>query len=241
MNRLLIVKRLELQELPVFTTQQLAVLLGMNVNSTAVLLSRLVRDGVLARVQRGRYCLPSTNLLAVASGIYTPSYVSLWAAFEYYGITTQSPRVIDVINLAHSGRVSLTLEGESFILRFIKTTGSLIYGLNKTYVGNKVAFLAEKERAIIDGLLFTGYVPLDEVVEAVRSGIDVNKAIEYAKRTKKQSVMKRLGYLLTMEGIIFSPHDFGKLSGTYVPLDPSLPKRGRYDRLWRVIDNTVIK
>ena len=241
MNRLNIVKTLEAQEIPVLSTQQIGALLGMNIGSVSVLLSRLVKDGILTRVQRGYYCLPSTDIRAVASSIYLPSFISLMAAFEYYGSTTQSPRVIDVINPRFSGTLPISLENGRYVIRFIKTKESLIYGFRREYFGNKIGFIAEKERAIADGLLFSGYVPLDEVVSAIRSGIDGDKLIDYAKKTGRQAIVKRLGYLLSAEGIEFSQEDFGMFSDTYVLLDASLPKKGRYDKKWRVIVNTVIE
>lgn len=241
MSRLSVIKSLESQEIAVFTAQQVATLLKMTMNSTFVLLSRLEKEGLLRRVFRGHYCLPSTDVRAVASGIYPPSFVSLWSAFEYYGSTTQSPRVIDVINHTHSGRIPISLDSGRFLIRFVKTKGSLIYGFNRIYFGDKIGFMAEKERAIIDGLLFSEYVPLDEVAAAIRSGIDANKAVKYAKMTEKQAIMKRLGYLLSAEGMPLSLDEFGGLSDTYVPLDPNLPKRGKYSEKWRIIVNTVIE
>lgn len=241
MDRFSIVKVLEPLQLPVFTSQQFASLLDMSAESAAVTLSRLAKDGVLTRIQRGHYSLPSTSIQAVATGIYAPSYISLLAAFEHYGVTTQSPRIIDVINSTHSGKKAVSLESGHFLLRFVKTHPRLLYGFKKIYYGEKVAFMADKERAVVDGLLFPEYVHLDEVVGAIRSGIDMKKAIDYGKRIKKQAVMKRMGYLLSAEGIKCSPDDFGKLSETYVPLDPSAPLRGEYDPVWRVVVNTVIE
>jgi predicted transcriptional regulator of viral defense system len=239
MDRLSVVKAMESHRMPVFTTQQFAALVGSRVGSASVLLSRLVKAGIVARIQRGRYALPSTNALAVASGIYLPSYVSLLSAFEYHGTTTQSPRVIDVINPVRSGSHRLHLEGGRYVLRFIKTTSRLIFGFTKEYVAGEVAFIAEKERAIVDGLLFPGYVPLGEAVSAIESGVDERRAMDYAGRTGKQSVLKRTGYLLSARG--GAQIDPAGLSDTYVPLDPALPRRGRHDPEWRVIVNAVVE
>jgi len=237
MDRLTIIKRLESSSIAVFTTSQASALFNKDIESTRVLLSRLVKERILVRVKRGHYCLPSTNVLSVASNIYTPSYVSLWAAFEHYGTTTQSPQVIDVINTNKSGKLELSLEEGIFESRFVKTDESFLYGMEKIYLDGKVTFIAEKEKAIIDGLLFNEYVPLGEIREAIRDGIDIEKAIGYAARTEKQVVKKRLGYLLDQEGFDCDPERFEDMSDTYVPLDPSLPRRGRYDSKWHVIDN----
>jgi predicted transcriptional regulator of viral defense system len=213
----------------------------MNVGAAAVKLNRLVNRGALVRLIRGRYTLPSTNILAIASSIYHPSYVTLLAAFEYHGTTTQSPRIIDVLNPVQSGRISFSLEAGSYEVRFVKANGRFVYGYNKAFLNGMAALVAEKEKAIIDSLLLPGYVSLDETLACIRSGIDLVRIIEYAKRTRRQTVMKRLGFLLSSEDLDCSPKDFNKLSGTFVPLDPALQRRGKYDSRWRVIANRVIE
>ncbi len=238
---LTLVRALEGKQSAVFTAQQMAVVMGSGAGSVSVGLNRIVRRGVLVRLMRGRYALPSADVLAVASGIYVPSYISLLAAFEHHGTTTQSSRMIDVVNPVHSGRMQFELESGRFIIRFIKVDPSLVYGYEKIYMGNAAVFLADRERAVVDALLFPGYVPLDEAAACISGGIDCRKAVDYAKRTGRQSVMKRLGYLLSAEGVACSPEDFGALSNNYVPLDPKLPRSGKRDPVWRIIVNRVIE
>lgn len=241
MDTLTVVKRVQGRQSAVLTTQQIAALLGMSIGSATVKLTRLVEKRVLVRLQRGRYTLPSSPPLAIASSLYHPSYVSLLAAFEYYGTTTQSPRIIDVINPVHSGTLPLNIEVGSFQIRFIKVLPSLIYGTAKIYIGGNAAVIAEKERATVDGLLFPQYVPFDEIVACLRSPLNEKRLLEYGRRTRRQAVMKRLGYLMTTAGIPCSPQRFPKLSATYVPLDPSFPRRGTYDSTWHIIVNRVIE
>jgi len=241
MDNLTVIKLLESKQSAVFTTQQLTALLKMDVDSAAVKLNRLVNKGFLIRVIRGRYTLPSNPILSVSSAIYHPSYVSLLAAFEHYGTTSQSPRIIDVINPMRSCQIPINIENGRYLVRFIKVAPPLMYGYTKTYLGGTSALIAEKEKAVVDSLLFSGYVPLDEVVACIKTGIDYKKAVDYAVRTKRQTVIKRLGYLLSKEGIDCSPDDFGKLSKTYVPLDTKFPRRGKHDRKWHVIINRVIE
>jgi predicted transcriptional regulator of viral defense system len=237
MNRLHIVKQLDSLNLSVFTPTQVASLFDKDIKSTRVLLSRLAKDDVLIRVKRGFYCLPSTNILSVASTLYPPSYISLWASFEYYGTTTQSPQVIDVINTMKSGEKRLSLDEGRFTIRFIQTKKSLIFGFKKVLLNGKTTFIAEKEKAIIDGLLFSRYVPFDEIIETINDGVNLNKIVHFAKLIGKQAMIKRLGYLLDNMGYSCNPKDFNQISTTFVPLDPSLPRNGTYDKTWYIIDN----
>ena len=241
MDALRVTRLLEENRAPVFTTQQISAILGMEPSSAAVKLHRLARDGALVRVMRGRYCLPSVHPVAVASGLYVPSYVSLLAAFEFHGTTTQSTRVIDVMNPRRSGSLSVTLDAGPYDITFIHLPPVLIYGLERVRIVGKDAFVASKERAIVDGLMLPGNVPLDETVACMRSGVDVERLVEYAHRTGRQVVAKRLGHLLKSEGVDFDPVALGTISDTYVPLDPSFPRRGEHDTRWRVIKNRVIE
>jgi len=237
MDKLSFVKRLESSNMSVFTIAQISSVLHKNIESTRVLLSRFTKEGVLVRIKRGRYCLPSAHILSVSTNIYPPSYVSLWAAFEYYGTTTQSPQIIDIINPYTSSKEKIRLEDGFFTVRFIKTQKSFIYGIRKVYINGKTAFIAEKEKAIIDGLIFHRYIPLDEIVETLRDGVDVTRLIAYAAQSNKQAIMKRLGYLLNQQGSNCNPNDFYGLTNTFVPLNPSLPLKGTYDSTWHIIDN----
>ena len=162
MNDLALTKMLEDSQTAVLTTQQLAVIMRLSASSTAVKLNRLVKKGVLVRVTRGRYSLPSANIFAIASSIYSPSYVSLLAAFEYHGTTTQSTRMIDIINPVHSGQITIAIEAGVFIVRFVKVDPLLIFGYEKQFLNGMVALIADKEKAIGDSLLLPGYVSLDE-------------------------------------------------------------------------------
>jgi predicted transcriptional regulator of viral defense system len=241
MDPLGVTRLLEDHRTPVVTAQQLATLLDMDQRSASVKLHRLARDRALVRVMRGRYCLPSVHPICVASGIYSPSYVSLLMAFQYHGTTTQSPRAMDVINTVRSGALDVELDAGRYAVRFIKLSSALVYGHDRVSIGGKEAMVASKERAVVDGLLLPGRVPLDETVECLRSGIEVSKVVDYARRTGRQVVIKRLGHLLSEEGLDFDAGQLGEVTGTYVPIDPAFPRRGRYDSRWRVIVNRVVE
>ncbi len=189
---------------------------------------------------RNRYCLPDTDILSIASGIYRPSYVTGLAALAYYNITTQTPRVIDVINADHSGKIEIKLHTGIYMIQFIRVNKEFITGFNKVYIP-KAANIASKEKIIIDGLQHPGYFPLDEIMACVKEGINATKTIRFARQTRKQTVIKRLGYILKRAGYDLSSEDMGPISDTYIPLDPALSRRGEHDAKYRVIVNRVIE
>ena len=226
---------------PVITNQQFAAIFDIDIEYSSVLLSRMVAAGDLIRISRGKFALGDTNILAISTNIHIPSYVSLWKAFEHHGCTTQMPRVIDVINSKKSGNSSLKTSSGAYLIKFVKTHPFNIFGFEKVLLDGKTAMIADREKAIVDGLLFVGQVPVDEIFSALKSGVDVGKIVGYAARINKQAVSKRLGFLMDRAGYCVPQNSFPSLSDTYVPVDPQMPRRGKHHSKWRVMENTVIE
>lgn len=240
MNDLEIHRRLSDLETPVLSVSQMKAMFDLDYNGTVVKLNRLVRKGVLIRVMGGIYSLPETNPLCISSFIENPSYVSLWAALRYHDMTTQIPRIIDVMNTKRSKTMVLDHSDGSFDIRFIKTEADRIFGYCKKNIGGHSCFIADPEKTIIDCLLFLSYIPIDEVIEAINEQINMEKFIEYSKMIGKQSLYKRIGFILENNGFDIEPEIFGGLSDNFVRLDPSGERKGTYNRKWHIIQNGVI-
>jgi predicted transcriptional regulator of viral defense system len=67
--------------------------------------------------------------------------------------------------------------------------------------------------------------------------IQTSKLVDYARRSGIGAVIRRLGYLLELYRIPFEK-DLVTMqkspTGTYVPLDPMLPREGPYLKRWRL-------
>jgi len=240
MNDLEIHRKLSDLETPVFSVSQLKAMFDLDYNGTVVKLNRLVRKGVLIRVVGGVYSLPDTDPLCISSFMEHPSYVSLWAALRYHDLTTQTPRIIDVINTRRSKVITLRHSEGSFDIRFIKTGSDRMFGYSKRNIGGHSCFMADPERSIVDCLLYLSYIPIGEVIEAINERMNMEKLIEYSKMIGKQSMYKRIGYILEKNGSDIEPGIFGDLSDNYVRLDPSGERKGTYNRKWHIIQNGVI-
>ncbi len=239
MNDLDLHRKLSDFELPLFSTSQLKAVIGTDHKGVTVKLNRLVSKGVLLRVVRGMYSLPTTDPLCISSSIENPSYISLWAALRYHGLTTQSPRIIDIVNTKRSQTIALFHQDGNYDLRFIKTKPDRLFGFNKENIGEHSCFIADVERTIVDCLLFHGHMPMGEIFDAFSEEVDPGKLIDYTNRIGKQSLKKRVGYILEKKGFDVKPEVFGALSSTYVRLDPSGGRRGTYDPNWHILDNGV--
>ena len=142
------------------------------------------------------------------------------------------------MNTTRSGTLTLDHRDGVFELRFIKTKADMIFGYGKERIGGKTCFMADIEKAIVDGLLYLEYIPIEEIFEAV-NGVDQKRLIEYTNQVGKQSIKKRMGYILDRCGYDIETRVLGPISSTYVPLDPSGERRGTYDPKWRILVNRV--
>ncbi|MGA1821664.1 MAG: type IV toxin-antitoxin system AbiEi family antitoxin domain-containing protein [Thermoplasmatota archaeon] len=239
MNDLEIHRKLSDLETPVFSVSQLKAMLDLDYNGTVVKLNHLVRKDVLLRVMGGVYSLPDTDPLCISSFIENPSYVSLWAALRYHDMTTQTPRIIDVINIKRSKTITVGHSDGSFDIRFIKTGADRMFGYSKGSIGGHSCFIADPEKSIIDCLLYLSYIPIDEVIEAINEQMNMEKLIKYSKMIGRQSLYKRIGFILEENGFDIEPGIFGDLSDNYVRLDPSGDRKGTYNRKWHIIQNGV--
>ncbi|MGD0576081.1 MAG: hypothetical protein ABSB61_12065, partial [Anaerolineales bacterium] len=83
---------LEQGELFAFDSRSLSSLLGVSKVQTSHLLRRMEREGLVARVEAGKYLLLGlspervlSNPLFVGCHLVDPAYVSFWSALHYYG------------------------------------------------------------------------------------------------------------------------------------------------------------
>jgi predicted transcriptional regulator of viral defense system len=106
--------------------------------------------------------------------------------------------------------------------------------------------ITDREKTIIDGLDLPKYVGgVGEIAKALLGSWDrLNEAKlrEYAGEMGNSAVAKRLGFL--MESLKVGDPDalrkVAPLAAGFVPLDPTLPKRMKYNRRWGLLINVEI-
>lgn len=200
-----------------------------------ILINRLSKRE-LTRLEKNKYALRGTNPFLVASNLIFPSYISLISAYSYYGLTTQLPRIFYVITLRQ--RKPLSYEGN--FIRFIKFKASRFFGFKREVLENKFFFVAEVEKAVIDSLYLPEYCNISETFFAIKNAsLNLEKLIAFAKRMESKALLARLGYLLELANI--SVKELEPIPKNYIPLNPTLPKRGKKDRKWKLIINEVLR
>ena len=221
---------------PVFDRETFASLAGLEPPSASARLSRLVQDGRIARLWRDAYTVHN-DPLQVATHLAFPSYISLWYALNHHGYTLQVPHEISVMTTIRTFRPSIEFQGMR--ISFTTISPSLLFGYQKLTLGGQEVFMATPEKALVDAVLLRRISPseIHSIMEDNIDILDIPKLIGYVLDTGSGTLAKRMGYMLTILG-----HEvYGQLGDlvypTVVPLDTTLPPRGKTDDLWKLLDN----
>jgi predicted transcriptional regulator of viral defense system len=231
------------RDLFAFESHTLAALLGIEISRASHLLARLERDGLVARLERGKYVLLGltpeqalSNPLFLGNQFVTPSYVSFWSALHFHGFTEQAPR--QVFLAVTRAKRPLTWRGTAF--RFVRLQPHAFFGYRRETLGGLPVTVADEAKAIVDSLSLPQYAGgVSEVAKALRDALRKGRVraadlIEYARRLKNASLEARLGYLLEALN-----QPTGGLTPPRGPLrlDPRRPRRGEYAPRWRLYLN----
>lgn len=157
-------------------------------------LARLVKSGVVTKIERDKYFLKSKAVsnFTVANFLYPQSYVSFESALNYYGILSQFPKVTTCATVNKTGHK--TNEFGSFTYTHIQK--GLFWGFVKT----NDYLIAQPEKALLDEVYFK-VKGLKEInlAELDISRIDTKILAEYLnyfKNTGEYSRVKKMAGLL---------------------------------------------
>jgi len=217
------------RDLFAFETRTLAALLGLEIGRASRLLARMERDGLVARLERGKYVLLGlhpeqalSNPLFLGNQFVTPSYISFWSALHFHGFTEQAPRQVFVA--VTRAKRPLTWRGTAF--RFVRLQPHAFFGYRRETLGGLPVTVADEAKALVDSLALPQYAGgVSEVAKALRNAlhgqVSATDLIDYARRLGNASLQARLGYLLEAVG---QPADGLTPPTGPVRLDPRHPR-----------------
>lgn len=220
----------KLERSPLFTENDVSKIINKSPEYVKTLLYRLNKQNLIKRIEKGKYTVYDDPML-FSSHIITPSYLSLWTAFRFYNMTQQQPFAIFVISAINKKK----LKFQNIDIMFFKT--KRMFGYKKERYADFDIFIAEKEKAVIDALLFK--IPIQDIIYALESEeLNFEKLAEYAKKTNNSSLIKRLGYILQTK----KEKNYGlkALDNNYIPLDYLNKKKGKKDSAWKLVINTEV-
>jgi len=189
----------------VFSIYDAAKVIGKPTAYTSLLLSKS-KD--VERIEKGRYFIKGTDMYEIASNILFPSYVSLYAAMQYYELIDQNIIRYSVIALKRHKPIIL---GNGSSIEFITVKSDMMFG----YTNKNNVYIASPEKLFID-CLYLDKVPFSELKNTLEVAnadglIDSKLIIEYAIRTGSSTLVNKLGFLLESAGISFDEEKMLKL------------------------------
>ena len=210
----------------IFKSKDLMLLLNADQVKAYNIIKALKKKGAIKAVKAGLYSFKEANELVIGTYLNWPSYLSFWSALSYYGFTDQLPKTIFYATTKYRKRINN--------YKYITLSKKRFFG----YVKAGDMTIAEKEKAIIDSLLFPKYSGgIREIIGCFRVAADklnADKMADYAFRAESKAVLRRLGFMLELTGykgsILKKIHK--KIGKGYELLDPSLKKRNNLNKKW---------
>lgn len=222
-----------------------------------VLLSDMVKRGLLMRLKKGLYHLipyeqdpenfmPDWHLLAEPLTKDTQHYIGYYSALQIHNLITQ-PSLKEQIVVAKQIRpTQIEIKGIPF--QFIYHNTEHFFGAKKIWIDsfNKV-LCSDLEKTLIDCLFKPDYAGgIVEIARAIYTSKEIIKydvLLEYAKKFDSQAVIKRLGFLLeVLEIKTCIIDDLQKMkTASYIVLDTELPRIGKRLSRWRIQQNIEIE
>ncbi len=106
-------------------------------------LYRLGQKGCIYPLKRGLYCFDKSKIdeLALAGQLYSPSYISLETALNYYGVIPDIPIAVSCVTPITTKKIETSV-GNFY---YLKVDSKLFFGFSQTPFA-----IAYKEKALLD-------------------------------------------------------------------------------------------
>lgn len=221
------------------------------------LLDRLNSVGVIAQVRRGLYLIPQklplggkwspTDILAINTLVEDQKgkyQICGPNAFNRYGFDEQIPTRMYVYN----NRLSEERTIGSIAITLIKVHDNRLGDIEevKTREG-EIGLYSSRRRSLLDAVYdWSRFNTLPRAYQWIEKEIDAKRVspkdlVEVTLRYADVGTMRRIGFVLDKLGVqrslLAKFQKVLKPSSSFIPLIPSLPKRGSIDRQWGILIN----
>lgn len=209
----------------VFRIRDICLLLKINRTKAYNLVKSLKKKSVIKKAGKSFFAFTDTDDFVIGTGISYPSYISFWSALNYYGFSDQMPNKIFIATTKYSKDINN--------FKYVTILRERFFGYTK--IGQIV--IAEKEKAIIDSLLFPKYSGgIKETIKCIQSAINeinTDRLLSYALKVNSRAVLRRLGFILEKLNYKNNIDKIRKKIGRgYEVLDPSLTKKNNLNDRW---------
>lgn len=220
-------------EKSVFTMNDIAKIISKDLEYSRLYVHRLEKKGYIKELEHGKYVIDDHPFI-ISSNIIFPSYISFLSGLNYHDLTTQMSSITFVATIKSKKEMRLG----NFSIKFIKLNKSRFFGYKREKFNNKLIFVGEIEKVIVDSLFLPEYCPITETFEALKSRkFDLDKLTDYALGMNSIIVLKRLGYMLDLLDLDVHKKVKNKLNNRYDLLNPFLPKSKNINKKWKLTIN----
>jgi predicted transcriptional regulator of viral defense system len=218
-------------------------------------LDRLQKKGWIRRIKGGRFAVVplssgesrSVQLheFVVAMTLVQPAAIAYLSAMSHHGFTEQLPRTVFVATDHRIAKRSVQTLGLSF--KIVCVSKKKYFGLTKEWIDEQPVMITDREKTIIDGLDLPENVGgIGSVTTALKQcwdQLDEGKLQHYAVKMGNSAVATRLGFLMETldlgDAEVLLP--VAKRGSGYSRLDPTLPARGKHNRMWGLLINAEVE
>jgi predicted transcriptional regulator of viral defense system len=222
---------------------------------TPQFLERLQSKGWIRRIRRGWFAVvplssgegrsPQLHEFVVAMELVSPAVIAYWSALNHHGMTEQVPRIVFVATDHPVRRQPGDVLGVTYKIVALKP--GKIFGVMKDWIDETPFSVTDREKTIIDGLDLPQYVGgVSEITKALKGvwkELREEKLRSYAAKIGNSAVAKRLGLMMETLGLgdVEALRREVSIAPGFSPLDPTMPKRGKFSRRWGLLINTEIQ
>ena len=222
----LVYEKLKKNNFSVFSIRDLCLLLKIDKMKAYNLIKGLKKKDVIKKAGKNFLTFKDSNEMTIATMINYPSYISFWSALNYYGYSDQMPKKIFLATTKY------TKEINNF--KYVTLSKKKFFG----YVRIGDLIIADKEKAIVDSLLFPKYsggiMEITKCMKSALNEIDLKKLIKYALCVESKAILRRLGFIL--ENLKYNGKLLKKIRAQigkgYELLDPSLKRKNNLNKRW---------
>jgi len=235
-----IIRIVDENSLSFFTSNELAEIVNVETNSIQNYLETLANNGLIFRIEKGKYCRTYLkDRLVIGSKLIHGGVVSYHTALIHHRLIQDNSNNVFIA----SDHQKLNKSFLDYHFRFIKIRSHKYFGFYEEKSRNGEFRVTDPEKTILDCFDLPQYATRYEKLVSIFGRVRFNekKLIDYGLKMQNLSVLKRLAYLieqLHLPGYNKFKHTVADLiNEKYTLLDPSGPDIGPFHAKWRIRDN----
>ena len=231
------IRLLDEYEINIFTLEDIERQIKYTFSDIQDLAEKLVRKGLLKRIENGKYCRHNFNdEWVIGNHLVNDGVVAYWSALNRHGLTEQFPNTVFIQTTKRKNEK--TVFGVNY--KFIKVAKRKLTGFKMFGFGNNQYRMTDIEKTIVDCFDLPEYSGgYAELIRAFNTAtINAGQMVEYCKAVDNIAVTKRIAFLAEFlnkpEFEVFYQYAKQLVNGKYNVLDPLGLDEGEYINEWKI-------